>query len=153
AVAGDGLALVGSNLQAAEQQKASEPQAKDRGEKQATDRYGDPLPPGALARLGTLRLRHIRGGLSLAFSPDGKRVVSGGDSDTSRLWDVSTGKELHRFVGREGWVTSVHFALDGKTLVTGGYGSFSVWDTATGEEVPFPRGGRNGPLGQRVALA
>src|SRR5262249_44488482 len=77
----------------------------------------------------------------------------GGSDNTARLWEVTTGKELRRFVGKGGLVKSVLFALDGKTLITGGYGSFRVWDTATGEEVPFPRGRRNGPLGYRVALA
>jgi len=34
------------------------------------DCYGDPLPPGALARMGSIRLRHKEGITSAAFSPD-----------------------------------------------------------------------------------
>src|SRR5438128_1556201 len=43
-----------------------------------TDRYGDPLPNGALQRLGTLRLHQDGVILALAYSPDGKMLVSGG---------------------------------------------------------------------------
>lgn len=40
------------------------------------DLLGDPLPPGALHRLGTLRFRNARSLTSIAFLPDGKRVVT-----------------------------------------------------------------------------
>jgi WD40 repeat protein len=85
-----------------------------------TDDYGDPLPPGAVARLGTMRMRHVArnavGGGCVAFSPDGKTVVSGGDVGL-RAWDVATGKDL-------GWFATavpahaVQFSADGKTLLS-----------------------------------
>jgi WD40 repeat protein len=51
------------------------------------DVYGDPLPPGAVARLETIRLRDP--GRDITFSPDGKTLRSG-----SRVWDASNGKLL-----------------------------------------------------------
>jgi RNA polymerase sigma factor (sigma-70 family) len=59
------------------------------------DRAGDPLPAEALSRLGTLRLRHGGHIFSLAFTPDGKTLVSEGE-DGLRIWEAATGKQLRR---------------------------------------------------------
>ncbi|HTU22729.1 MAG TPA: WD40 repeat domain-containing protein [Gemmataceae bacterium] len=62
--------------------------------KPRTDLYGDPLPSGAIARLGTIRLRHADA--EIAFSKDGKRLFSCDGSGEIRIWDVATGKLLRR---------------------------------------------------------
>jgi WD40 repeat protein len=64
------------------------------------DTLGDPLPPGAVARLGTVRLRPGMDIESLLFSPDGKRLACWhrmyGPSSAITLWDAGTGRELRR---------------------------------------------------------
>lgn len=61
------------------------------------DLYGDPLPAGALARLGTVRYRHSGWYKRLAFLPDNETVVVGTKDNTARLWHVPTGKMVREF--------------------------------------------------------
>jgi WD40 repeat protein len=64
--------------------------------KPATDRYGDPLPDGALARLGTTRLRHGGNVTFVAFGPDGRTLITAA-ADNVRIWDLASGREIRRF--------------------------------------------------------
>jgi WD40 repeat protein len=99
------------------------------------DCYGDPLPEGAIARLGTARLRH-NGAVCVVYSPDGKMLASGGSDGTLRLWDAATGKGSRRFAGHTGAITSVAFSSDGKRLTSGSRdGTVRVWNIAAGEEM------------------
>jgi WD40 repeat protein len=59
-----------------------------------TDTYGDPLPPGVVLRLGTMRLRHANA--DVAFSKDGKQLISCDQEGELRFWDAATGKLLKR---------------------------------------------------------
>jgi WD40 repeat protein len=70
---------------------------------------------------------------SVAFSPDGKQVVSGSGDRTVRLWDTATGAALQTLQGHNSWVTSVAFSPDGKQVVSGsGDETVRLWDVATG---------------------
>ncbi|MHC4199714.1 MAG: WD40 repeat domain-containing serine/threonine protein kinase, partial [Planctomycetota bacterium] len=73
---------------------------------------------------------------SVAFSPDGKRLVTGSRDTTAKVWDAATGAEVMTLKGHTGGVGSVAFSPDGKRLVTGsGDKTAKVWDAATGAEV------------------
>ncbi|HKB04850.1 MAG TPA: sigma-70 family RNA polymerase sigma factor, partial [Gemmataceae bacterium] len=59
----------------------------------ATDRFGDPLPAGTMARFGTVRQRHGRA-LAVWFAADGKTVQAFGDGPAVRTWNAATGNLL-----------------------------------------------------------
>ena len=54
------------------------------------------------------------------FSPDGRQIVTGSLDATARIWDIATGKELHRLVSRCGEVATAVFSPDGKQILAGG---------------------------------
>jgi WD40 repeat protein len=59
-----------------------------------TDLYGDPLPPGAVARLGTIRFRRQDSIQNVGFLPDGRTLVFITPKDGLRHYDARTGKLL-----------------------------------------------------------
>ncbi|MCI0705111.1 MAG: WD40 repeat domain-containing protein [Planctomycetia bacterium] len=87
-----------------------------------------PLPAGAVARIGTSRLKFPGAAIHVAFAPSGTQFVSASNSgpggkDTDRLvvlWDAVTGKEIRRFKGHAIGVEALAFSTDGKQIVTGG---------------------------------
>jgi RNA polymerase sigma factor (sigma-70 family) len=87
----------------------------------AADLHGDPLPPGALARLGTVRFRATYGGTfpAIAFLPGDKTLMTAAGGALS-TWDVATGKELRRW-DCKGASGAFALAPDGKTLAVGTY--------------------------------
>ena len=68
---------------------------------------------------------------SLAFSPDGRWLVSSGN--VVSLWDAVTGKKL-RELPPHGWVTSVAFSPSGQHIATAG-DALRLWDAGTGSEL------------------
>lgn len=104
------------------------------------DRYGDPLPEGAIARLGGLRLRAdspIRTG---AFSPDGKLLATGGAGFGKMgaivLWDAATGKVARCLPSAlHSSLHGLRFSADGKSLILAwSDGCIRIVDAATGAE-------------------
>ncbi|MBQ2787165.1 MAG: PD40 domain-containing protein [Bacteroidaceae bacterium] len=67
---------------------------------------------------------------SVAFSPDGKRIVSGSIDKTIRIWDVATGKQIGEpLIGHTYTVLSVAFSPDGKRIVSGSSdNTIRIWD-------------------------
>jgi WD40 repeat protein len=79
------------------------------------DREGVPLPPGAIARFGSTRLRH--GGMTdFTFLPDGNTLLTVGTDGFLRYWDLKTGlqKRAKSFGDRVGLLRDVTLAANGK---------------------------------------
>lgn len=99
------------------------------------DLYGDPLPKGALARLGTRRFRHDGYSvLGAAYSPNGSILATCGGDNLIRLWDAGTGKELRRLDGHINTPSNLAFSPHGKLLASGSEDNkVQLWDIATGK--------------------
>jgi WD40 repeat protein len=87
-----------------------------------------------------LELRTIRGHIggirSVAFSPDGHRLVTGSQDHTAKVWDLATGQPLVLLTNHPGWVHSVAFSPDGQQVVTGSRDPIAwVCDAATGQRL------------------
>jgi WD40 repeat protein/predicted Ser/Thr protein kinase len=103
------------------------------------------------------REKRMAGVNGVDFSPDGKRIVGGGEDETARVWDAFTGEELVRLHHGSG-VSSVAFSPDGRRILTGfgGWvegawggdrqpGEARMWDAGTGREL-FSLKGHTGLL-------
>jgi RNA polymerase sigma factor (sigma-70 family) len=113
------------------------PAEKTKEKKDHIDILGDPLPPGAIARLGTMRLRPGGKAEYLAFSPDGKRLASW--SGRLSIWDTGTGRELRQVNLPGARVLALTWLADGKgaAAVDLGENHFYLWDfTDPKAEIP-----------------
>lgn len=70
---------------------------------------------------------------SIAYSPDGRFALSGGQSGL-KVWEIASGLEIRTFTPESGSVMSVAFSPDGR-FALGASDGVEMWDIATGEKV------------------
>ena len=70
---------------------------------------------------------------SVSYSPDGKKIISGSDDNTIKIWDANTRQCLNTLEGHTFSVYSVAYSPDGKNIVSGSYDkTIKIWDANTG---------------------
>ena len=102
---------------------------------------------------------HTRPVLSVAYSPDGERIVSGSGDASLKVWDAKTGREMLTLKGHRDDVTSVAFSPDSKRIASGSEDTtVKLWDVQSGQETFTLRGHTSGvasvafsPNGKRLA--
>jgi WD40 repeat protein len=145
-------ALPRAVLASADSQEKNEPSGS-RDKKRSVDQYGDGLPAGAVARMGTVRRSANNTSLgevnALAISPDGKTLFTASEDRSLRVWDAGTGKELRRlqepvhsslakkrgeFQAPE-W--NLALACSGAQLALGTTKGLYLWNLADSKPAPF----------------
>ena len=101
---------------------------------QALDSLGDPLPEGAVQRLGTLRLRYTGGVGGVGYLPDGRAIVlHGGYVET---WDMVEGARQSRTKVSDAGLVCLQLRSDGKALLLAdGAGKVREWDVTEQQEL------------------
>lgn len=99
-----------------------------------SDRHGDPLPAGAITRLGSAKFIHGEPTVGLSLSPDGSFAL-GADEGHVVLWDTATGRQLREFKGMARAISAA-LSPDGKLVAASdNVGRIWIWDAKTGEEL------------------
>jgi WD40 repeat protein len=74
--------------------------------------------------------------IGIAFSPDGKYLLTTRDDTTAQLWEIQGKRRVRDFRGHTGIIWSVAFSPDGKSIATASAdGTARLWDAQTGKEL------------------
>jgi WD40 repeat protein len=70
--------------------------------------------------------------MSVAVTPDGRRVISGGENGTAQVWNLRARQQQALLIGHNGWVSAVAVTPDGRRVISGGGdGTARVWSLTT----------------------
>ena len=80
--------------------------------------------------------------MSVAYSPDGRHIISGSSDHTIRIWDAKTGTPVgDPLVGHTELVSSVAYSPNGRHIISGSHDhTIRIWDAETGASVGNPLG-------------
>ncbi len=96
-----------------------------------TNLANDPLPPDAVARMGTFRWRHGEGVEHVAWALDDRRVLSA-SMNALVLWDSETGDQI-RLMGKNSGIAGLAITPDGRQALTGNMlKQMDLWDLESG---------------------
>jgi WD40 repeat protein len=118
------------------------------GTRVASVGFGQPQPERRLVQPGEAKVWDVNTGREVydlpghtknvngvAFSPDGRYLVTGSWDRMVRVWDLTTGRETLLLGGHSEFVFGVAFSEDGKRLATGGMDGVKLWDWPSGREI------------------
>jgi WD40 repeat protein len=75
---------------------------------------------------------------ALAFTPDGKQLITGSMTGNLNFWDIATGRDMRALAGQSRPVEAVAFSPDGRLLVSSTTQTVNVWEVASGSSLQTP---------------